>query len=138
MLAPVDGGWSVFSVCSRTCGGGIQFRTCSNPAPANGGADCTGQSIQPCNTEDCAGKDYCGRRNVQLLFACCINLAKNKHKRSCAWCREITQITTKILTNCSYSFDHLLTHFLICPLTHALPHHVRFTRWQMESIQRLF
>ena len=53
MLAPVDGGWSDFSVCTRTCAGGIQIRTCSNPAPANGGADCTGQSLQICNTRDC-------------------------------------------------------------------------------------
>ncbi|XP_035659771.1 hemicentin-1-like [Branchiostoma floridae] len=42
---PVDGGWSdwVDGACSVTCGGGMYTRTrdCNNPAPANGGAECT-------------------------------------------------------------------------------------------------
>ncbi|XP_078693765.1 uncharacterized protein LOC144923270 [Branchiostoma floridae x Branchiostoma belcheri] len=41
----VDGGWSdwVDGACSVTCGDGVmtQTRTCTNPAPANGGAQCT-------------------------------------------------------------------------------------------------
>ena len=51
---PVDGGWSAWSACSATCGGGTQTRTCSNPYPANGGADCVGPSSQACNTQSCA------------------------------------------------------------------------------------
>ncbi|XP_035668229.1 coadhesin-like isoform X2 [Branchiostoma floridae] len=54
---PVDGGWSdwgPWSTCSVTCGVGEQTRdrTCTNPAPANGGADCDGltQETQACNT----------------------------------------------------------------------------------------
>ena len=57
---PVDGGWSEFgawSECSADCGGGTQkrTRTCTNPAPANGGADCVGDATetQDCNTHEC-------------------------------------------------------------------------------------
>ena len=66
----VDGGWSHFgnwSECSATCGGGNQTRnrSCSNPAPAFGGADCAGdaEDYQECNTEECAG-----RIQIRLLF----------------------------------------------------------------------
>ncbi|XP_035665050.1 C-type mannose receptor 2-like [Branchiostoma floridae] len=46
---PVDGDWSswaAWSGCSVTCGVGTETRdrTCNNPAPANGGADCVGQT----------------------------------------------------------------------------------------------
>lgn len=51
------GSWSEFGQCSRTCGGGVQFRTrdCDNPRPANGGRTCVGamQQFQMCNTEEC-------------------------------------------------------------------------------------
>ncbi|MBN3302578.1 ATS2 metalloproteinase, partial [Amia calva] len=52
------GMWSKFGSCSRTCGGGVRFRTrqCDNPLPANGGRTCYGPTheIQLCNTEECA------------------------------------------------------------------------------------
>ena len=58
----VDGGWTGFgawSHCSAECGGGNQTRSrsCSNPAPAFGGADCVGstQESQECNTQPCPG-----------------------------------------------------------------------------------
>ena len=58
----VDGGYSDFgewSACSNECGGGIRTRrrTCTNPAPANGGADCVGDSTETgdCNTQGCPG-----------------------------------------------------------------------------------
>ncbi|KAL5255035.1 hypothetical protein ACHWQZ_G014467 [Mnemiopsis leidyi] len=56
----VDGGWSDYgswSECSAVCGGGTKTRTrsCTNPAPANGGADCVGEATeaQDCNTHSC-------------------------------------------------------------------------------------
>ena len=59
-LVVVHGGWSDWStpVCSRSCGGGTQTRTrsCSNPAPANGGNPCSGESSNPavCNQHECS------------------------------------------------------------------------------------
>merc|ERR1719265_1232740 len=57
---PVDGGWSDFgewSECSKSCGGGTQSRSksCTNPAPANGGKDCEGEAIEnrACNAQEC-------------------------------------------------------------------------------------
>ncbi|CAH3170414.1 unnamed protein product, partial [Porites evermanni] len=54
---PVDGGftsWSDWSCCSRSCGNGtkVRYRSCTNPAPANGGLVCTGERNQ---TESCLG-----------------------------------------------------------------------------------
>lgn len=47
----VIGGWSDWSACSATeCGtSGTQTRTCTNPAPANSGADCVGALSQACS-----------------------------------------------------------------------------------------
>ena len=52
-LDRVNGGWSGWSSCSVTCGGGTQTRTCTNPRPANGGANCSGASSRACNTQAC-------------------------------------------------------------------------------------
>ncbi|KAL9952092.1 hypothetical protein ACROYT_G039299 [Oculina patagonica] len=56
----VDGGWSNFgnwSECSVTCGDGQQerSRTCTNPPPSNGGAECSGsdKETKPCNNGPC-------------------------------------------------------------------------------------
>ena len=51
----LDGVWSDFEACSKSCGGGTQIRTCSNPAPANGGKDCVGDATRVCNTQACPG-----------------------------------------------------------------------------------
>ncbi|KAJ7994162.1 hypothetical protein DPEC_G00263050 [Dallia pectoralis] len=50
-------GWSQFSPCSRSCGGGVTSRTrqCNNPRPAFGGNDCTGRDLeaQLCHRQHC-------------------------------------------------------------------------------------
>ncbi|XP_031555969.1 uncharacterized protein LOC116292757 [Actinia tenebrosa] len=57
---PIDGGfgeWGNYSRCEVTCGGGTQMRmrTCTNPAPANGGRPCTGSTTETrdCNIQPC-------------------------------------------------------------------------------------
>ncbi|KFU90053.1 A disintegrin and metalloproteinase with thrombospondin motifs 14, partial [Chaetura pelagica] len=57
-----DGGWSSwskFGSCSRTCGGGVRWRSrsCDNPSPAYGGHHCPGPTYeyQVCSSEECPG-----------------------------------------------------------------------------------
>ena len=56
----VDGGWSDYgewSECSADCGEGVQTRSrsCNNPTPANGGAECEGEETETrsCNKGAC-------------------------------------------------------------------------------------
>ena len=68
----VNGGWSDWgdwTACSAACGGGTRegTRTCTNPAPSNGGADCDGEATESeaCNDHACAaGKKGAGKLNV--------------------------------------------------------------------------
>ena len=59
-ILPTDGDWSDFgdwSDCSAACGEGTQRRTrsCYNPAPANGGSNCVGdtEETKECNDQPC-------------------------------------------------------------------------------------
>ena len=66
---PVDGGWTdfVYEPFTTACIDGVQSRvgtrTCTNPAPANGGKDCSGLrtklDTRPCNTFDKLKGDKC-------------------------------------------------------------------------------
>ena len=53
--------WAPWTECTLTCGGGTQItdRTCTNPEPQHGGADCDGDShmTQSCNMEVCPGNE---------------------------------------------------------------------------------
>ena len=56
--------WSEWSVCRKTCDGGVKKRTrsCSNPSPSNGGQPCVDQGLGPaeetaaCNENPCPSK----------------------------------------------------------------------------------
>ncbi|KAI3365153.1 hypothetical protein L3Q82_010244, partial [Scortum barcoo] len=57
---PIAGGWtswSEWSLCSKSCGGGLlsRQRECSNPAPQNGGKPCAGDAVdyEACNKQPC-------------------------------------------------------------------------------------
>ncbi|XP_028517673.1 coadhesin isoform X2 [Exaiptasia diaphana] len=59
---PVDGqysGWSAWSQCTKSCGGGTRerTRTCTNPSPKNGGKNCSkfgpSKDKGSCNTHAC-------------------------------------------------------------------------------------
>eukprot|EP00794_Sanderia_malayensis_P015619 gene15619-17196_t len=77
----VEGGWSLwsrdFSKCSRSCGGGVQYREriCNSPKPKFGGKHCEGESrsYQVCNKNSCPdnAKSYrqgqCERLNNRLF-----------------------------------------------------------------------
>ena len=73
---PIDGGWAwgEWSSCSASCGGGTQSRsaTCTNPAPANGGANCTGSNIETrdCNTQACVQSCSGGDEGVEVDGIC--------------------------------------------------------------------
>jgi hemicentin len=59
---PVDGGWTPWSdygECSATCGSsGTRYRTrsCANPSPEYGGAECPGYAKE---SGQCQEKEYC-------------------------------------------------------------------------------
>ena len=62
LISTVDGEWSAWvewSICTTSCGLGIQrrFRSCSNPRPAYGGRECNGSRIETrnCNSGSCPG-----------------------------------------------------------------------------------
>ncbi|GAB5361594.1 hypothetical protein AAMO2058_000726000 [Amorphochlora amoebiformis] len=50
----VDGGWSEWSECTKSCGwDGMQKRTCTEPSPSGGGRPCSGPSSRECNRRRC-------------------------------------------------------------------------------------
>lgn len=77
----IDGNWSAWSAkysdCSRTCGGGVQYRErrCNTPRPKNGGKRCEGdeREYKLCNTQDCPTESLdfrnrqCQGKNSQLF-----------------------------------------------------------------------
>lgn len=70
----VNGDWSGWGGCSASCGGGTQTHSCTDPAPAYGGAWCSGPDSQECNTQGCpvpatvgawSGCSGCGPKNQE-------------------------------------------------------------------------
>ena len=67
MPVPVNGAWTAWSACSATCGGGTRTRSCTNPAPANGGLACAGSASETCNTQACLPPECVLRREITNL-----------------------------------------------------------------------
>jgi len=98
----VDGGyseWSLPSECSVTCGDGVRTRqrTCTNPAPKNGGKDCTdlGPDVEfvPCNMGECPpsecdeeDNEFCGMYSANTAYYCRHPWVKVNCKRMCGMC----------------------------------------------------
>ena len=87
----VNGGWSdwsSFGDCSKTCGGGekTRYRTCTNPAPANGGKDCMGSSSDSmsCNEQGCPGQYTVYFGSVEMQKHALGNKLNEVEKRFCA------------------------------------------------------
>ncbi|CAL8343155.1 unnamed protein product [Lota lota] len=62
--------WSEFSPCSRTCGGGVSYRTrdCNNPRPAFGGIDCEGEDVE---AELCHRRQPCAGTQLEFMAQQC-------------------------------------------------------------------
>ncbi|KAK6174213.1 hypothetical protein SNE40_017532 [Patella caerulea] len=78
------GEWSNFTECSVTCGGGHQHRnrSCDNPEPANGGADCSGNRVEnvSCNANHCPVD---GDWGAWSQYSCCsVTCGTGTQKRS--------------------------------------------------------
>jgi hypothetical protein len=89
---PIDwwwSGWSGYSACNASCGGGTQTRTrtCNNPTPANGGATCAGaysESIA-CNTQSCITYVYNWRTTLSDDTPYDANFDVTTHSPAAKW-----------------------------------------------------
>ncbi|XP_056136102.1 A disintegrin and metalloproteinase with thrombospondin motifs 13 [Lampris incognitus] len=61
--------WSGFSPCSRTCGGGVSYRTrqCNNPRPAFGGKECEGRDMEA----ELCHRELCERTQLDFMAEQC-------------------------------------------------------------------
>lgn len=82
----VDGAWSDWSTCSRTCGGGTQTRSCTNPSPSDGGAECTGATSRSCSTQSCPAEAYQALIAITGFDTSCSGKGAQKSYCRCTCC----------------------------------------------------
>ena len=71
----MNGGWGDFGAwgeCPASCGGAYRsrYRACNNPAPVNGGEDCTGSNTETeiCNPNPCPSKLHQPDETLEILL----------------------------------------------------------------------
>jgi hypothetical protein len=64
----INGGWSAWSPSTCTVNGATQTRTCTNPAPSNGGDTCTGISTQTCTVSMSGAIHITGITMIMLVL----------------------------------------------------------------------
>lgn len=100
---PIDGGysdWGEWSTCTAECGGGTRSRsrTCTNPEPQHGGADCsdgsTSSASEDCNKDECpdCGSVYDGSDSKSG----CFTISAGKCILSNAACFKLTCSANKL------------------------------------------
>ena len=70
VATPVDGGWTSWTPArSNVCmASGTQTRTCTNPAPSNGGASCSGPSTQDYVNNNCPSVNIKALLNNKVIL----------------------------------------------------------------------
>lgn len=76
------GSWSEFSSCSKTCGGGYQYRERSKTVIERYGGSCPGRNIEEksCNNQNCPVEVSCGQHKAPTCSQC------TKGKAWPTWC----------------------------------------------------
>jgi len=120
----VDGGWSQWSICSLSCGGGTMTRTCTNPEPANGGSSCSGSASKSCNSGACDEDEHTEEPNIfsyscnnganPLFNGCCADTdycpsGCSNNDQTC-----INGVCTCTCSSCSSAADTVMPSFNYC------------------------
>ena len=116
-LAPVHGGFSAFGSCSKTCGGGIRRRNCTNPAPKHGGRACAGHVEETCNTQACKGMNFVVQSVLLSVFllSVCVSSSVSVFQRCSIRLGEYSDCEISWL--CLVTHPHLfMTHKKHCSL----------------------
>ena len=108
------GSWSSFSTCTKTCGGGIKYRSRSKSVSEKDGGTCSGGTTEEesCNTQNCPGEKL-----IYVFHIILHEKSMRKSKRNsdvCVWFEIRTKITA---INAIKSPPGLYTVNIYCQIT---------------------